>query len=103
VTKPVLAGLLALLLLVVGIISVNHSLHQSLHNDKSANTHFCLFCSFAKGQVNVADVALIAAVRSFFHLCAPRLANPSPFTAVDYRLSPSRAPPSFLASITVVG
>ena len=102
-TRPVMAGLLALLLLVVSIISVNHSLHQSLHNDKSANAHFCLFCSFAKGQVSVADVALIAAVLTLFYSCVTRLANPSPFPGVDYRLSPSRAPPSFIASNVIVG
>jgi hypothetical protein len=101
--KPVLAGLLALLLLVAGTISASHSLHQLLHNDASAKSHPCLFCMFAKAQVNVADVALPAAALSVFYPCASRLANPALVACVDYRLCPSRGPPSFIPSITVVG
>jgi len=103
VAKSALAGLLALLLLVAGAISVNHALHQSLHNDKAANSHFCLLCSFAKGQVSGAEVALISAVLSFFCFCGVRLANTSIVAAIDYRLSPSRAPPSFSSSGTDAG
>jgi hypothetical protein len=58
--KPVLAGLMALLLLVASVLSVSHSLHQSLHRDGSVNGHLCLVCSFAKGHASgpAATVAL---------------------------------------------
>ena len=41
-----------------GALSVSHALHESLHHDGAANSHFCLVCLFAKGQVNAAEVAL---------------------------------------------
>jgi hypothetical protein len=93
VAKPALAGLLAALLLVSATLSVSHALHQSLHRDGAANNHFCLVCSFAKGQVSAADVALASALVVFFCLCGIRAAKPSPLPGFDYRLSPSRAPP----------
>jgi hypothetical protein len=102
-TNRVLAGLLASLLLLVGTISVSASLHQSLHNDNSANSHLCLFCSFVKGEIDVAGVPSSAAVPGALHLCGVLLANQSSFPIIDYRLAPSRAPPSSIPSITVVG
>ena len=93
VAKPALTGLLALLLLVSGALSVSHALHQSLHNDTTGSHHFCLVCLFAKGQVSAADVAVVAALLVLFALFSPYAGNPSPLPSFDYRLSPSRAPP----------
>ena len=91
--KPALAGLLALLLLISGTLSVSHTLHQSLHPDGAGDSHFCLVCLFAKGQVNAADVGLVSAAWAFSFFSAIRLASTSPLPGFDYRLSPSRAPP----------
>jgi len=55
VAKPALSGLLALLLLICGVISVSRALHQLLHNDTTGSHHLCLICSFAKGQVSVGE------------------------------------------------
>jgi hypothetical protein len=93
VAKPALTGLLAGLLLVCGALSVNHALHQSLHNDAGDSHHLCLVCSFAKGQVSAADVAFVAVLLVLCSLFSLRAGNPSPLPAFDYRLSPSRAPP----------
>jgi len=91
--KPALAGLLALLLLVSGTLSVCHALHQSLHPDGAGNSHFCLVCLFAKGQVSAADVGVVSAAWVFTLFSAIRLFSTSPLPGFDYRLSPSRAPP----------
>ena len=93
VAKPALSGLLALLLLICGVISVSRALHQSLHSDTTGGHHLCLVCSFAKGQVSAADVALVAAVQVLSPLSSLSAADTSPLPAFDYRLSPSRAPP----------
>jgi hypothetical protein len=93
VAKPALTGLLALLLLASGALSVSHALHQSLHSDTTGGHHLCLVCSFAKGQVSAPDVALVAAVQVLCPLSSLRAADTSPLPAFDYRLSPSRAPP----------
>ena len=93
VPQSALVGLLAVLLLAAATFSVSHGLHQSLHRDGATDGHFCLVCSFAKGQVSAADVALVTALLVLCPLFSLRAANPSPLPAFDYRLSPCRAPP----------
>jgi hypothetical protein len=95
--------LLALLLLISGTLSVSHALHQSLHPDGTGDSHFCLVCSLAKGQVSTAAVAATSATLRFCWLSTVRTANASPLPGFDYRLAPSRAPPFLLSSLTVVG
>jgi hypothetical protein len=88
-----LGGLLAVLLLVATTFSVSHALHQLLHHDGVGSDHLCLACSFAKGQVNAAAVALVAAVLIFCCLWGIRLVGASYSPGCDYLVSPSRAPP----------
>jgi hypothetical protein len=88
-----LGGFLALLLLVATTFSVSRALHQSLHHDGAGNGHFCLVCSFAKGQVSAAAVAPVAAALVFCCLWGICRIVISPFPGFDYRTSPSRAPP----------
>jgi hypothetical protein len=93
VAKPALAGLLAVLVIVIAAFSVSPSLHRFLHSKAAGADHFCAVCFFATGQVNAADGALaLAASVLMFLLCAAwslTFAQP----ARDFRLSPSRAPP----------
>jgi len=88
-----LGGLLVFLLLLATTFSISHVLHQSLHHDDAGSGHFCLLCSFAKGQVSAAAVALFLAVLVFCCLWGVCRAIISPFPGFDYRTSPSRAPP----------
>jgi hypothetical protein len=89
-----LTALLALLLLAAATLSVSHALHQNLHRDGAPGSHFCLVCSLAKGQLTTADAAatfLFLVLTFLFALpreAISRLASP------DYRLPPSRAPPT---------
>jgi hypothetical protein len=92
--KAVLSGIMALLLLVAATLSVNHTLHRSLHNDGSVSGHFCLVCSFAKGQANSPDVPLVLALCVVFVLFCIRIAEISFLPGgFDYRLTYGRAPP----------
>jgi hypothetical protein len=91
----VLAALLALMLLVASTISASHALHQELHSRTSDSGHFCLLCSLAKGEVGAAAVAIFIAIPLiglFFFL--PRTQSTAA-SAVNYRLSSSRAPPQY--------
>jgi hypothetical protein len=91
--KSAVGGLLALSLLFATAFSVSHALHQSLHQDGPGSGHFCLVCSFAKGQVSTAVVAVVSAVLTFCCLWWVRLASTNSLPRFDYRFSPSRAPP----------
>jgi hypothetical protein len=102
VARSALSGLLALLLLASGTVAVSRALHQMLHNDAAGGHHLCLVCSFAKGQVSAADVTLLAALVVLCPLFSLRAAIPSPLPVFDYRLSPSRAPPTLTSLLSVV-
>ncbi|MEI8041829.1 MAG: hypothetical protein WCL11_10490 [Verrucomicrobiota bacterium] len=97
---PAIAGLLAVLLLVSGTLSVSHALHHSLHSDEGQGSHICLVCSLAKGQVDTVAVATAWTAPFLRCLSDVRTAHTSPPPASDYRLSPSRAPPAALSSLT---
>ena len=89
------AGLLAFLLSVLLVLSASPSIHQHLHHDGTNGHHLCLGCTFAKGQVSTADVAPAAVLILLFLICRAQLPGTASFSASDYRLAPSRAPPRF--------
>jgi hypothetical protein len=89
-----MAGLLALMLFLSVLVSVNHSLHQSLHSDGVPGTHVCLVCSLAQGQVAAVEVLSVLAAIVLVLFFEGSLVRHLPSTDFDYRLSPSRAPPS---------
>jgi H+/Cl- antiporter ClcA len=91
--KSALAGFLAFVLLFAGIFSVSYAVHRSLHRDASGISHVCLVCSLVKGQVSAADVTVLSVILIFCSIFGLRLATISPSLGIDYRLSPSRAPP----------
>lgn len=92
-TKPALTGFLAVLMLLAVLFSVSPSLHQTLHASGNANNHFCLVCSLIQGQVDAAEVVIVSIVLALGFLLGGLLSSISTLEAVDYRLSPSRAPP----------
>jgi|SRR5208337_742548 len=91
--KPALAGLLAGLVLFAAIASASPAIHEQFHHDPSTPSHGCAICLFALGQLGATEVSA-AAVMLAGLLCF----SVNPLSAVfsssiDYRLSPSRAPP----------
>jgi hypothetical protein len=85
---------MALLLLVAATLSVSHTLHQTLHRDGAMNGHFCLVCSFAKGQVTGPEATFASALAVlsllFFIRAIHAALLPGGF---DYCVSQGRAPP----------
>ena len=97
--RPAIASLLTGLLLVTAVLSVSHPLHELLHSHGDAGQHhLCLVCSFAHGQVGLAEAASVALVFSIGLSLFLRLADTAALPAVKYRLLPSRAPPVSLFS-----
>jgi hypothetical protein len=92
--KAAMGGLLAAILFAATFLSASHTLHQLLHQANSPGGHSCLVCSFVKGQVSAADVGLLVAVLVLSFFCGLRLVSSFWQQTLDYRLSPSRAPPA---------
>ncbi len=88
-----MAGTLAILLLLAATFSANHSLHRLLHQD-GGSTHLCLACSLVHGQLDIVDAGIAAAAVVFSLFLGLRLVSTPVVPLGDYRLYPSRAPPS---------
>lgn len=83
------------LFLTLQVFAASNSLHKIIHRDAGTPGHQCVLTVIAQGQVNAPaagpGVAVLVAAL-LFCLSSPIAAV---FSSVDYRLSPSRAPPRF--------
>ena len=93
IAKPVLAGLLALLLLAGTSLSIRHSAHGAFPGQGDAGHDLCLLCSFAKGQVNTSEATQETAFLVLVLFSPVLLLGTPPFLGFNYRISPGRAPP----------
>lgn len=90
--KPVLAGALVLLLFVSALASASPSLHEWLHADHQAPSHYCLITVLAHGQTDVVSVwVAVAPVGDAIPVAV--LTNESFFVSHDLTLHPERGPP----------
>jgi len=102
VAKSVLAGLLAVLLLLSSALAVSPAHRQSHQSDRSKETDECVFCLFAHSHVIAAESQPLLSLYATFFVACPSPEEQGAFPASDRRLSPSRAPPVGF-SLVVVG
>lgn len=97
--KPVLAGLLAALFLVVTLVGAHDRLHATLHADDEGHGHSpCAVCAIVKGQVDTPMVAVsevFAALSVTWTLPSVQIIAPA---AIDLMVAPSRGPPASVSS-----
>lgn len=91
---PVLAGLMAGLLLLLALAAANQQFHARLHADDSVNHGLCAVCALAQGQVDSPPVyAGWTLTRPFqVRFTTPHVA-PLP-QEVDLSVASSRGPPA---------
>src|SRR4051794_11594783 len=90
--KPVLAGVLVLLLFVSAVASASPSLHHWLHADHQTPSHYCLITLLEHGQTDVVSVwVAVAPVPAAIPVAV--LLNQSFFISHDLTLHPERGPP----------
>jgi hypothetical protein len=99
VAKPAIAGLLAFLLLLTVTLAASPSLHQLLHDNAAADSHFCAVCLLSQGQLDSAGVLLIVCAFVSSLLLLVLTARAVAYPQLDFRSSPSRAPPFFSPSL----
>jgi hypothetical protein len=91
--KPAIAGVLVLWLFLSALASASPCLHEWLHSDHNAPTHYCLVTALEHGQSDVTSVTVtLAPVVVTF----PSTALPleSFFISHDTKLCPERGPPA---------
>ncbi len=90
--KPVLAGVLVLLLLLSALASASPALHHWLHHDHQSPSHYCLVTALEHGQTDVV-AASIAPVSTADGFSVTALPCESFFISHDLTLHPERGPP----------
>jgi len=91
--KPAIAGLLVLWLFLSALASASPCLHEWLHSDHNAPTHYCLVTALEHGQSDVPSVTItLAPVIAKFPSTALPLG--SFFISHDTKLFPERGPPA---------
>lgn len=91
--KPVLAGLLTLMLLVSALASHSACLHEWLHADHQSPTHYCLVTTLEYGQTDVA-VVWTPIVPADVGVPGAALPRESFFLSHDIALHRERGPPA---------
>ncbi len=97
----VLAGAMAVAVLLLELLAANGGFHEALHSGGKAVPGSCVLCLFAAGQAESPGMAPAAASPAASVLAAPVRES---IAAVDitYLASPSRAPPVPALSPAVV-
>jgi len=97
------AGVMLLLWVGTIALTVSPELHHLLHQDSQSSNHNCLVTQIQQHPLLAGFAAITAPVRAPVTFVAACPAEVQFHHAFDYRLPPSRAPPSFFSSLTVVG
>lgn len=96
--KPVLAGLLAALMLLLTLASASSWLHERLHSSRSHTQSPCAVCILVEGQLNAPLVTVsevFASLSVAWTLPAPQIVVPA---AMDPSVVSTRGPPASVSS-----
>jgi len=97
--RPVLAGLMAFLLLVLGLVASNEWIHAQLHADSPATHGACSVCALAKGQLDAPAISeSFGVVLQSLSWIVPSLESVAP-PAPDFSVASSRGPPAPASSL----
>jgi len=90
----VVVGVMLGLLLGVSALAVSAPLHHLLHQDSQSANHNCFAAQLNKTPLVVGCASVLTATPTSIFPGSAGLLDCGYFPASDYRLSPSRAPPS---------
>ena len=103
VCRPAPAALMLILWLATFALTASPQLHHLLHHDAQSLNHHCLITQIKQHQLLVDFAKAVAPTPLLADIGTFRWAEFQFLPTCDYRLPPSRGPPSVISSITVVG
>jgi len=103
VGRVAVVGLMLLLWLGTFALAASPQLHRLLHNDSQNLNHQCLITQLKQHSLLAGSPIVLAPAAPPVDAASACSADPQFLPTSDYRISPSRAPPSTLSSNTVVG
>lgn len=99
---PVLATLLAALLVLLGLLAASDALHRTFHHKGNGGSDPCMACLLVKGQVESADFGPVLAAAIPDLLCAAPMPGPVASPEFTFLAFHSRAPPAIAFPLPVV-
>ena len=98
--KPVFAGLMAALVLVLSVFASSEKLHLTLHEDSNApHPSSCAVCTIAQGQVDFTP-ATSSQIAALLSVSWTLPGYHAPFQKdADFSVASSRGPPAFVSSL----
>lgn len=97
--RPVIAGLMAFLLLLLGVLAVEEQFHSQLHADEPASHATCAICALAGGQVDAPARFQSVVVPVLSPAWTVPALESAPLPAADFSVASSRGPPAFISSL----
>ena len=103
VGRILIVGLMLLLWMGTAALAASPALHQYLHKDSKSLSHECIVTLLSKSHLLAGGNSnfVLVLIPIFFGLLLA--VECFQFSIIEFRLSPSRAPPLTPASLTVVG
>jgi hypothetical protein len=98
ILKPVLPGLMALLLLSLGLLASSESAHLKLHHNSTSH-HTCAVCAVAKGLVDAPPASVTLFVRTLSFSWALPVFKSVLVAEADFSVASSRGPPLSISSL----
>jgi hypothetical protein len=95
--KPVLAGLLACLVLILGLLVASPELHRALHKDTDCGGHQCAVTLFAQGQIDSVNCD-VSPVEALVFVDTTPVISVSAFNSNFENFPTGRAPPVSISS-----
>jgi len=92
--RPAVAGLMALVLLLVGLLASSERIHSWLHTDSPSTHGSCAVCALVKGQLDAPAVSPSFAVALIPLSGIVPVLESAPTPAVDFSAATSRGPPT---------
>ena len=97
--RPVFAGVMAALMLLLGLLASNETFHSRLHDGPPGTHGTCSVCALAKGQLDAPAISHSFVVAWLpISWTVPSLES-APLPAADFSVASSRGPPVVIASL----
>jgi hypothetical protein len=74
--------------------AVSPQIHRLVHPDAASATHFCLLTQVRHGSMALGVLPVVAPAPPALQMWVVRCPDAPVLSSFDYRLSPSRAPPT---------
>jgi hypothetical protein len=97
--KPVLAGFMALLLLLLGVLASDEGAHFKLHHGKSSHHATCAVCAVAKGLVDAPSPSVTLTTHTLSFAWAIPFFDSVLVQKTDFSVASSRGPPASTSSL----